>query len=74
MGGGVGGEVSKKIGMPKKDAQKGSVVDVWQGPDYASELPLGEGNLIFCCMGSQESYFGSVGRQNNKSKFQGRQI
>ena len=36
---------------------------------------LGEGNLIFCCKGSWENYFGSVGRQNNNnnhSKFQGR--
>ena len=28
---------------------------------------LGEGNLIFCCMGSQESYFRSVGQQNNNN-------
>ena len=37
----------------------------------------GEGNLIFCCTGSRENYFGSVGRQNNNNtnpKFQGRHI
>ena len=27
-------------------------------------LYLGEGNLIFCCTGSRENYFWSVGRQN----------
>ena len=38
--------------------------------------PLGKGNLIFCCTGSRENYFGSVGRQNynNNPKFQGRHI
>ena len=36
---------------------------------------LGEGNLIFCCTGSRENYFGLVGRQNNNNlKFQGRHI
>ena len=36
---------------------------------------LGEGSLIFCYMGSQENYFGSVGRQNNNiPKLQGRHI
>ena len=33
---------------------------------------LGEGNLIFWCTDSRENYFGSVGRQNNNPKFQGR--
>ena len=28
---------------------------------------LGEGSLIFCCTGSQENCFGSVGRQNNNN-------
>ena len=34
------------------------------------------GNLIFCCMGSRENYFGSVSWQNNDNnpKFQGRYI
>ena len=31
----------------------------------------GEGKLIFCCTGSQENYFGSVGWWNNNPKFQG---
>ena len=37
---------------------------------------LAEGNLIFCCTGSLENYFRSVGRQNsNKNpQFKGRQI
>ena len=36
----------------------------------------GEGNLIFCCMGSRENYFGSVGRQsnNNNPQFKVRHI
>ena len=40
-----------------------------------SELVLlGKGKLIFCCTGSRENYFGSVGQQknNNNPKFQGR--
>ena len=38
-----------------------------------TEDHLGEGNLIFCCMGSQESYVGSIGWQknNNNPQFQG---
>ena len=35
---------------------------------------LGEGNLIFCCMGSGENYFESVSLQNcnnNNPEFQG---
>ena len=33
-----------------------------------------EGNLTFCCMGTRENYFGSVGRQNdnNNPKLLGR--
>ena len=36
-------------------------------------ISLDEGNLIFCCTGSPENYFGSVGRQNNNNNptFQG---
>ena len=30
---------------------------------------LGKGNLVFCCMGSQDNYFGLVSRQNNKTIF-----
>ena len=30
-------------------------------------LGLGKGNLIFCCTGSRENYFGSVGQQNNNN-------
>ena len=39
-----------------------------------SRLPLSKGNLIFCCTGSQENYFGLVGWQKiyNNPKFQGR--
>ena len=40
-----------------------------------SELVLlGKGKLIFCCTGSRENYFGSVGQQkkNNNPKFQDR--
>ena len=35
---------------------------------------VGEGNLIFCCTGSRDSYFGLVDRQNidNNLNFQGR--
>ena len=36
---------------------------------------LGEGNLIFCCTGSQENYSELIGRQNNNNpEFQGRHI
>ena len=36
---------------------------------------LGEGNLIFCCTGSQENYFELIGGQNNNNpEFQGRHI
>ena len=28
---------------------------------------LGEANLIFCCTGFRQNYFGSVGRQNNNN-------
>ena len=37
---------------------------------------LGEGNLIFCCMGSRENCFKSVGLHNNNNnpQFKGRQI
>ena len=35
-------------------------------PDFI--YALGEGNLIFCCTGSQENFLRSVGRQNNKKK------
>ena len=30
------------------------------------ELVLGESNLIFCCAGSRENHFGSVGRSVGK--------
>ena len=50
--------------------------------DFFLFLPLGEGNLIFCCTGSRENFFKSVGRQNNNNnnnnnnnaKFQDRHI
>ena len=35
---------------------------------------IGKGNLIFCCTGSRENYFGSVSQQNNNPKFQGRHV
>ena len=36
---------------------------------------LGEGNLIFCCTGSRENYFGLVcWKNNNNPKFQRRHI
>ena len=40
---------------------------------YTADIgKLDEGNFIFCCMGSQENYFGSVGRENdNNPKYQG---
>ena len=31
------------------------------------QCKYGEGNLIFCCAGSRENYFGSVGRQKPRS-------
>ena len=35
---------------------------------------FGESNLIFCCTGSRENYFGLVGRQNNNMRFLGQHI
>ena len=36
-----------------------------------TQQDLGEGNLIFCCTGSQENFFGLVSQQNNDNpKFQ----
>ena len=44
--------------------------------DKLINVKKGEGNLIFCCMGSRETYIGSVGLENNNNnpKFQGRHI
>ena len=67
-------ELIVKILNCKKPATfflKNSVVDVWQEPNYAFELSLSKGNLN---KGSREDYFGSVGRQNDKPKSQGRHI
>ena len=40
------------------------------------QIPLGEGNLNFSSLGSQENFYGSVNWQNNYNnfKFQGRHI
>ena len=38
-------------------------------------LDLGKGNSSFCCMSSQENYFGLLGWQNNNNpKIQSQQI
>ena len=31
------------------------------------ETEKSEGNSIFCCVGSRENYFGSVGQQDNNN-------
>ena len=45
--------------------------------EILQQIKLRRRQLIFCCTGSRENYFGSVGRQNinnNNPKFQGGHI
>ena len=44
--------------------------------NFVNNFRLGDDNFIFCCTGSRDDYFGSVGWQNinNNLKFQGRHI